>query len=85
MVRDLLGVLLLRLHRMPYDWFYGLWWKLLPLCCHNRKLGGLRLWNIVPIRTGLGTMAVLVGSVVAVIILWNYVCDELGTWKGLVL
>jgi len=30
-------------------------------------------------------MAVLVGSVVAVIILWNYVCDELGTWKGLVL
>jgi len=26
-------------------------------------------------------MAVLVGSVVAVIILWNYVCDELGTGR----
>ena len=30
-------------------------------------------------------MAVLVGSVVAVVILWNYVCDVIGTWKGLVL
>lgn len=25
-------------------------------------------------------MALLVDSVVAVVILWNYVCDEIGTW-----
>lgn len=32
-----------------------------------------------PIRTGLGTMAVLVGSVLAVAGLWNFSCVKLGT------
>lgn len=48
-------------------------------------LGELRRCLWVPIRTGLGTVAVLVGSVVAVVILWNYVCVVIGTRKGLVL
>ena len=46
----------------------------------NRKLVELRLWVIVPIRTGLGTMAVQVGSVVVVVILRNYLGVVIGTW-----
>ena len=53
--------------------------RLLPLWDKNRKLGELRLRSKVLIRTGLGTMAVLVGSVVVVVILRNYRCVELGT------
>ena len=36
-----------------------------------------------PIRTGLGTMAVLVGSVLAVAELWNFTVMNLGTMKNL--
>lgn len=64
---------------MPDVAFYGLWCVLLPLWDKNRKLGELRLRSKVLIRTGLGTMAVLVGSVVVVVILRNYRCVELGT------
>ena len=64
---------------MPYVPFYGLGCGLLPPWGKNRNLGFLGLGIIVPIRTGLGTMAVLVGSVVEVVILRNYRCVELGT------
>ena len=40
----------------------------------------LRLWGLVLIRTGLGTMAVLVGSVVVVVIFRNYLGVVIGTW-----
>ncbi len=38
---------------------------------------------IVPIRTVFGTMAVLVGSVAAVIELWNFAGVFIGIWKAL--
>lgn len=44
----------------------------------NRKLGELRLWMIVPIRTVFGTDAVLLGSVVAVVELRNFTGVVLG-------
>ena len=65
---------------MPYVAFYGLGWVLLPLWGKNRKLGELRLRNKVLIRTGLGTMAVLVGSVVVAVILRDYLGVVIGTW-----
>ena len=65
---------------MPYVAFYGLWCVLLPLWGKNRKLGELRLRSKVLIRTGLGTMAVLVGSVVVAVILRNYLGVVIGTW-----
>ena len=65
---------------MPHVAFYGLWCVLLPLWDKNRKLGELRLWGLVLIRTGLGTMAVLVGSVVGAVILRNYLGVVIGTW-----
>ena len=65
---------------MPYVAFYGLWCVLLPLWDKNRKLGELRLWGLVLIRTGLGTVAVLVGSVVVAVILRNYLGVVIGTW-----
>ena len=43
-------------------------------------MGELRLWGLVLIRTGLGTMAVLVGSVVVAVILRNYLGVVIGTW-----
>ena len=52
---------------------------LLPLLSLVANLGELRLRSKVLIRTGLGTMAVLVDSVVVVVILRNYRCAELGT------
>lgn len=64
---------------MPYVRFYALWCVLLPLWCKNRNLGFLRLWSIVPIRTVLGTMAVLVGSIVAVAELRNFAGVVIGT------
>lgn len=60
--------------------FYALWCVLLPLWGKNRNLGFLGLGIIVPIRTGLGTMAVLVGSVVVVAELRNFTGAFLGTW-----
>ena len=69
-----------RLHMMPHVLFLGLGWVLLPLWGKNRKLGELRLRNKVLIRTGLGTMAVLVGSVVVAVILRNYLGVVIGTW-----
>ena len=69
----------LRLHRMPYVLFYAPWCVLLPLWCENRNLGFLRLRSIVPIRTGLGTRAVLVGSVVAVVVVRNFIGVVIGT------
>ena len=43
-------------------------------------MGELRLWGLVLIRTGLGTVAVLVGSVVVAVILRNYRGVVIGTW-----
>ena len=43
-------------------------------------LGFLRLRSIVPIRTVLGTMAVLVGSVVALAVVRNFAGVVIGTW-----
>ena len=43
-------------------------------------MGELRLWGLVLIRTGLGTVAVLVGSVVVAVILRNYLGVVIGTW-----
>lgn len=48
----------------------------MPLWGKNRKLGELRLWGLVLIRTGLGTMVVLVGSVVVVVIGTWYILDD---------
>ena len=65
---------------MPEVAFYGVWWVLLPPWGKNRKLGELRLRSKVLIRTGLGTVAVLVGSVVVAVILRNYLGVVIGTW-----
>lgn len=54
--------------------------RTLPLWGKNRKLGELRLRSKVLIRTGLGTVAVRVGSVVVVVILRNYLGVVIGTW-----
>ena len=53
---------------------------LLPLLSLVANLGELRLRSKVLIRTGLGTMAVLVGSVVVAVILRNYLGVVIGTW-----
>lgn len=68
----------IRLCMMPYVAFYWLW-RLLPLLSLTVNLGELRLRSKVLIRTGLGTMAALVGSAVAVVDLWNYTGLVLGT------
>ena len=68
------------MHTMPHVPFFGLGWVLLPLLDKNRKLGELRLGGMVLISVGLGTMAVLVGSMVAVAELWNFTGEFLGTW-----
>ena len=65
---------------MPYVPFYGLGCVLLPPWGKNRNLGFMGLGSIVPIRTGLGTVAVLVGSVVVAVILRNYLGVVIGTW-----
>ena len=62
-VDEWLGVLFLvtfgiatRLHTMPYVAFQSFGAKLLlPVLYENGTLGELRLWLVVPIRTGLGT------------------------------
>ena len=43
-------------------------------------MGELRLWGLVLIRTDLGTMAVLVGSVVSLVNFRNYLGVVIGTW-----
>ena len=65
---------------MPYVAFYGLWCVLLPLLSLSSNLVELCLRSKVLIRTGLGTMAVLVGSVVVAVILRNYLGVVIGTW-----
>lgn len=65
---------------MPHVPFIGLGCVLLPLWGKNRKLGELRLGGMVLISAGLGTMAVLVGSVVVVVVLRNFAGVFLGTW-----
>ena len=65
---------------MPYVAFYGLWCELLPLLSLVANLGELRLWGLVLIRTGLGTVAVLVGSVVSLVNFRNYLGVVIGTW-----
>ena len=65
---------------MPHVAFYGLWCVLLPLWDKNRKLSELRLRSKVLIRTGLGTVAVLVGSVVSLVNFRNYLGVLIGTW-----
>ena len=52
---------------------------LLPLLSLVANLGELRLRSKVLIRTGLGTVAVLVGSVVAVAVVRNFTGLVLGT------
>ena len=69
-----------RPHTMPYVPFYGLGCVLLPPWGKNRNLGFMGLGIIVPIRTGLGTMAVLVGSVVSLANFRNYLGVVIGTW-----
>ena len=66
---------------MPHVLFLGLGWVLLPLWGKNRKLGELRLRSKVLIRTGLGTVAVLVGSVVSLVNFRNYLGVVIGTWN----
>ena len=65
---------------MPYVPFFGLGCVLLPLLALSANLVELRLWCLVLISAGLGTMAVLVGSVVVVVILRNYLGVVIGTW-----
>lgn len=72
--------LLLWRHTLPHAGFFGLWCVLLPSWSENQNSGELRLWVMVRICTGLGTMAVLVGSVVVVVILRNYLGVVIGTW-----
>ena len=60
--------------------FIGFGGDLLPLLSLVANLGELRLRSKVLIRTGLGTMAVLVGSVVVVVISRNYLGVVIGTW-----
>ena len=69
-----------RLHTMPHVPFIGLGCVLLPLWGKNRKLGELRLGGMVLISAGLGTMAVLVGSVVSLVNFRNYLGVVIGTW-----
>ena len=64
---------------MPYVAFYGLWCVLLPLLSLVANLGELRLRSKVLIRTGLGTVAVRVGSGVVAVILRNYLGVVIGT------
>ena len=64
---------------MPYVAFYGLGCVLLPLWDKNRKLGELRLRRKVLIRTVFGTMAVLVGSIVAVAVVRKFMGVVIGT------
>ena len=66
---------------MPDVAFYALWCVLLLLLSLMANLGELRLWGLVLIRTGLGTVAVLVGSVVVAVILRNYLGVVIGTWN----
>ena len=54
--------------------------KLLPLLSLVANLGELRLRSKVLIRTGLGTVAVLVGSVVSLVNFRNYLGVVIGTW-----
>ena len=53
---------------------------LLPLLSLVANLGELRLRSKVLIRTGLGTVAVLVGSVVSLVNFRNYLGVLIGTW-----
>ena len=84
MVLDSLGVrsVGIRLFTMPYIPFFGLGCVLLPPWGKNRNLGFLGLGIIVPIRTGLGTMAVLVGYVVSLVNFRNYLGVVIGTLVG---
>ena len=56
------------------------WVRTTPLLSLVANLGELRLRSKVLIRTGLGTMAVLVGSVVVVAELRNFTGAFIGTW-----
>ena len=47
----------------------------------SANLGELWLRSKVLIRTGLGTVAVVVGSVVVAVILRNYLGVVIGTWN----
>lgn len=60
--------------------FTGFGGKLLPLLSLSANLGELWLRSKVLIRTGLGTMAVLVGSVVSLANFRNYLGVVIGTW-----
>lgn len=78
-----LAVLPLRLHTLSYVGFYALWCLLLPLWHEKATQGKIQRCSSVLIRTGLGTRAVLLGSVLAVTGLWNFSCAKLGTMKNL--
>ena len=64
---------------VPLLAFYAPWCVLLPLLSFLINLGELRLGSIVPIRTVFGTMAVLVGSIVAVAVVRNFAGVVIGT------
>jgi len=64
---------------MPYNRFSAPWCVLLPSWCKNRNWGELRLWMIVPIRTVLGTMVVLLGSLFGGASVRNFTGVVLGT------
>ena len=56
------------------------WVRTIATVGQNRNLGFMGLGIIVPIRTGLGTMAELVGSVVSLVNFRNYLGVVIGTW-----
>ena len=66
-------------HTLPHAGFFGLWCVLLPLWSENQNSGELRLWVMVRICTGLGTMPWTGGLVMAGSGLWNYRCAGIGT------
>lgn len=65
---------------MLYVPFFGLGCVLLPRLALSANLVKLRLRFIVPIRTGLGTMAVQVGFMISLMNFRNYLGAVIGTW-----
>ena len=59
---------------------FGSWVRTTATVGKKSKTGRIRLGGMVLISAGLGTMAVLVGSVVVVVILRNYLGVVIGTW-----
>ena len=71
------------MHTLSYVGFYALWCLLLPLWHEKATQGKIQRCSPVLIRTGLGTRAVLLGSILAMAGLWNFTVMNLGTMKNL--